>query len=121
MNGAASSRRAALHERWLGGAGSTAGRRAALTGQSRSIVRLPRRIPQWRSPGRNGARSTSGSRSFVSEGEIDALLGVKVAELKKSADGQGLPVQALRHMLTHSYYDRCPCHAAMVVMEERDK
>jgi len=49
------------------------------------------------------------------------LLGVKVAELKKSADGQGLPVQALRHMLTHSYYDRSPCHAAMVVMEERDK
>ena len=66
-----------------------------------------------------GARSTSGSSFFVSEGEIDALFDAKVAELEKSADGQGLPVEALRHMLTHSYYDRCPCHAAMVVMEER--
>ena len=68
-----------------------------------------------------GARSTSGSSFFVSEGEIDALFDAKVAELEKSADGQGLPVEALRHMLTHSYYDRSPCHAAMVVMEERDK
>lgn len=65
-----------------------------------------------------GARSTSGSSFFVSEGEIDALFDAKVAELEKSADGQGLPVEALRHMLTHGY-DRSPCHAAMVVMEER--
>jgi hypothetical protein len=65
------------------------------------------------------SRAKAGPRSFVSEGEIDALLDAKVAELKKSTDRQGLPVEGLRHMLTHGYYDRCPCQAAMVVKKER--
>jgi hypothetical protein len=48
------------------------------------------------------------------KGEVDAFIDGKVAELKASADGQGLPLEVLRHSLTRG--DSCSCRIAMKLL-----
>jgi hypothetical protein len=51
-------------------------------------------------------------------GQIEAFIEGKVAELKASPDGQGLPVQALLHSLTRG--DSCRCRAAMNILADEE-
>jgi len=53
-------------------------------------------------------------------GQVEAFIDAKVAEAKSSRDGAGIPVNQLRHMLTHG--DSCTCRAALnILMDEGTK
>jgi len=52
-------------------------------------------------------------------GQVEAFLDGKVAELKAGRDGQSMPVEQLRHMLTRG--DNCPCRVAMNILAEESK
>ena len=51
-------------------------------------------------------------------GQIESFIDGKVAELKAGRDGQSLPVEQLRHMLTRG--DSCLCRAAMNILAEQN-
>jgi len=52
-------------------------------------------------------------------GEIEAFIDGKVEEAKAARDGQSMPREQLRHMLTHG--DQCRCHAALRILERLEE
>jgi hypothetical protein len=49
-------------------------------------------------------------------GQIESFIDAKVAQLKAGRDGQSMPVEQLRLMLTHG--DNCLCRCAMNLLAE---
>jgi hypothetical protein len=50
--------------------------------------------------------------------DVEAFLQKKAHEVKSSRDGSALPLEAIMNMITRGYMGRCPCQAAMVVIED---
>jgi hypothetical protein len=51
-------------------------------------------------------------------GQVEAFIDGKVAELKNTRDGAGIPSEMLKHQLTGGLNQLCECRAALKILEK---